>query len=257
MPAEDAVIERNRAITAAYARWYRDHRDLYKWAGAAAFASHRVGHALTPYRFSGTRKIVSANSAANRIEDPTLIADLDLLRQTNTAVYLDTAWVHLAYSDAAGGIEAVRAGLGRESRYADLLAGFEAIEAGRAMGGTREPAVANIWEGNRLLLHHEQRNVIQPFIERMRPTFSVFMTVMTQVDFGMPDFRPNFSTYTAFQKFMTAKLKPRAQFTNFDDRWFWIENSVLATWKQVDAGDAALPAKLEAFIASSAPASTA
>jgi len=117
------------AITAAYARWYRDHRDLYKWAGAAAFASHRVGHALTPYRFSGTRKIVSANSAANRIEDPTLIADLDLLRQTNTAVYLDTAWVHLAYSDAAGGIEAVRAGLGRESRYADLLAGFEAIEA--------------------------------------------------------------------------------------------------------------------------------
>lgn len=251
LPAEDSVIERNRAITAEYAKWYRAHPALYKWAGAAAFASYRVGLSLLPYRLTAKGQITAAETEGKRVEDPTLFADLDLLRQTNTAVYLDTAWIHLAFVDPAGGIDAVRAGLAGQTKLADVLAGFEAIEEGRAMLGaspSSPEAAAKIWEGNRRLLYHEQHNVIQPLIGKLRPTFRIFMTVMTQIDFGMPDLVPNFETYTAFQKFMLAKLKPRAQFTNFDDRWLWIEQSVLETWKQVDAGDPTLAKKIEALI---------
>lgn len=253
LPPEEAVIERNRAITAAYASWYRDHPQLYKWAGAAAFASHRIGRALLPYRLDAVAQTVEVTGAVPQEEPPVLFGDLDRLRQTNTAVYADTAWAHLALVDPRGGIAAVRDGLATQSTSTELLTGFNAIEEGRQLletgGASSREAAAKIWEGNRLLLYHEQRNVIQPLVEKVGPAFRIFLSVTTQIDFGMPDGRPDFRTYTAFQKFMSKKLRPLAQFNNFTDRWQWIEESVLETWKQVDATDAKLKDKIAKLIA--------
>ncbi len=49
LPPEHDVVARNEAITGTYARWYTA-QPLFKWAGMAAFSSHRVGLALFPYR---------------------------------------------------------------------------------------------------------------------------------------------------------------------------------------------------------------
>jgi hypothetical protein len=253
LPPEGEVIERNRAITAAYAAWYRDHPHLYKWAGAAAFASYRVGLALLPYHLDAIAQTVEAKGSVGDDAGPVLFGDVDRLRQTNTAVYVDTAWAHLALVDPRGGIAAVREGLAAQTSSPELIAGFEAIEQGRllleASAGSNREAEARIWEGNRLLLYHEQHHVIQPLVETVGPAFRIFLSVMTQIDFGMPDGRPDFRTYTAFQKFMSKKLRPLARFNSFADRWQWIEESVLETWKQVDATDEKLKEKIAKLIA--------
>src|SRR6266511_4123834 len=49
LPPEHDVVARNEAITGTYARWYTA-QPLFKWAGMAAFSSHRVVLSLSPYR---------------------------------------------------------------------------------------------------------------------------------------------------------------------------------------------------------------
>jgi hypothetical protein len=48
LPREQ-VVDRNLAITAAYARYWQADPELFKWAGAAAFASGRIGLLLAPF----------------------------------------------------------------------------------------------------------------------------------------------------------------------------------------------------------------
>src|SRR5712692_10230726 len=120
LPPIGDVVERNLAITAAYAGWYLRGHTLFKWAGMAAFASHHVGMAF--------------RSAALRA----IIPDLDRIREVNNLIYDDIGWAHLAYQ--TGGIaaieEALRPETARERRAGRpagniMLEAFRSIERGR------------------------------------------------------------------------------------------------------------------------------
>src|SRR6266702_4258465 len=96
LPPPTAVLERNVAITAVYARLYLEHPAIFKWAGMAAFASHRVGMALVPYAFETVDEEVTgiADAHGHPSGKEGLFQDLNLIRTVNNNIYNDIAWAH-------------------------------------------------------------------------------------------------------------------------------------------------------------------
>lgn len=250
-PPEAKVRCRNAEITRAYALWYEQYKPLYKWAGCAAFASQRVGLALMPYQLLVTDGVLHGVADAYGEAEEHLLGDLDLLRRTNTEVFLDIGWAHLAYVDPKGGLSTVEAGLDGSPQHEQMLQGFRRIDEGRRLLDT-DPHRANelVWEGNKMLLHHEQGVIIQHFLRQMRPEFSFFLSAMTELDFDANNLRVD-ATNTSFSWTLWTKgLRLLMQtmslpdFCNFQHRWFWIENGVLPTWRTVDETDSTLARKL-------------
>lgn len=236
LPEEPRVIERNAAITATYAELYLRRRDLFKWAGMAAFASYQVGTALKPLGLG----ILAAP----------LRNDLELVRATNNAVYADIAWAHVAYEQR--GIEELRRCLGSSEDYALLLEGFEYIDSGarsHSNGGE------DIWRGNEALLKHEQERTVQPRFDRFGELFEVALTYFTMLDFDADAERLDLETLSAFSPYMFRHGLESLMdgfslpnVANFRQRWFWITNSLLPEWKRIDAGDPELVQKMTRFV---------
>ena len=105
----DQAIERNWRITRHYACWYLQRPHLFKWAGMAAFASHRVGFFLM------------------EAEDQN--PDVELMRLTNNKVFADVGWAHLAYMQQ--GLAAVEEILAGQPDYELMLKGFRLINEGK------------------------------------------------------------------------------------------------------------------------------
>src|SRR5712692_8061018 len=163
LPPVGDVVERNRAITAEYAGWYLRRHELFKWAGMAAFASHHVGMAF--------------RSAALRA----IIPDLERIRHINNLIYADIGWAHLAYETE--GIAAIEEALGpkatprrRSGRPAKsiMLEAFRSIERGRRQieAGQADAGRKLVWQGNLLLLKHEQFDTVQPEFTKLSREFS-------------------------------------------------------------------------------------
>lgn len=229
LPPKERLRERNAQITAQYAQLYLRQRDLFKWAGMAAFASFQVGLAMIPL---GARATLAD-----------LTDDLEVIRETNNAVYRDIGWVHLAYE--AGGFPEVQRCLGG----VDLLAeGFERMaHAGR---GARVDH-AQAWAGNTMLLRHEQEWTVQPRFARLDKLFGYALTLTTMLDFDADHRRIDRQTVSAFSWFMMTQgyrllLRTRScpDVLRFDHRWFWIEQSLLPHWKRVDRSDPELERKM-------------
>ncbi len=253
LPPAWQVIERNHAITAQYARWYAGHPGIFKWAGMAAFASYRVGIALTPYLIG-----VSENSdrmmSVERIDQsnvaPERLPDLDLLRATNTAVYEDIGWAHEAY--AQGGLAEVEQAAGLP-RYAELVEGFRQIDRGWRLQHGPHPVATGIdlvWTGNQGLLFHEQFRIIQPNLRDLRLDFVVFISALTILEFWIdplavfPDrLTCFFLAMLVYGGSMLLRTRSLPDFRIFEHRWFWITERALPLWRRLDeAGDAEVAA---------------
>ena len=129
----------NRKITLEYSEFYNARRDLYKWMGAAAFASDRVGEAILAGDF-----------------DETLGALEPALTQGNLAVFMDMYPQHVAYSD--GGIASINQLLAAGQippRVAEYWQKIENVRTGVGGVETLDEAVYD-------MLDHEQRFVLQP-----------------------------------------------------------------------------------------------
>jgi Protein of unknown function (DUF2515) len=279
LPPADQVLARNFALTAQYARWYKAYPRLFKWAGMASFSSHRVGIALAPYEFEvDVEKALNLENADIAAPAPIvpLITDvqdvhgreiplsskseilpgLNLLRQTNNAVFKDIGWAHEAYT--VGGIAAVEDAIGSDTRYTNLRDGFRLIHHGRSGAETGQSAAAEqaVWDGNMLLLKHEQYEVIQPWLDQVTVLFDDFLSAATLMTYFVNPFQIHPFKMTAFPLAMLffglpGLLSKRSlpKFTNFEQRWFWITRRVVPIFRRLDGADAEINAGIEEIIA--------
>ncbi len=268
LPSPSEPRRRNADITKRYVSWYLQRPELCKWAGAAAFASRQVGRAIAVHHYASLGGLVG-EGALDKLKDALdlpfplaaaeILDDLKLLKHTNNAVFADIGWAHQAFLAPDGGLQAVEAALADQPTSL-LLSGFRKIEAARLQLQT-EPVDAAaqdlIWEGNRDLLLHEQREIVQPGLAAMHQGLGRLLTLLTWVDFDpdmasddslevivaifrkVEDFLDGRDTATSFLPFLLSEghhlpAKQPADFTLFEHRWFWVDNSVLPLWRQVD-----------------------
>lgn len=266
LPPEEHVRERNEAISASYANWYRNHPDWFRWAGMAAFASYRVGLLLAIYDFSYTTETVIDTNNTYRSDDQkeVMLTSIDMLRQANNKAFANSGWAHLAYESPKGGIAIVEQGLSDDPTQVHLLEGFRLIERGRLL---REQAPSKkveaddlFWSGNLLLLQHEQWGVIQQHFQQLKFELGLALTVITSLEFTANHLIIDRRSYCEFFKYMWTFgfTKLLATFslpdiTKLAHRWAWVRRQVFPTWKKVVRTDSYLPLKIEGIIRAAAP----
>jgi len=133
--------------------------------------------------------------------------------------------------------------------YAGLLSAFETIDRGRAVladeGSPEEarPEAADmVWAGNLALLEHEQRTVVQPLFDRLSGNFARLVSMGSTTTFEVRGLRQEVRYFTSFSAFslageLAAALRTRTvpRITRFDDRWRWLETSVVPRFRRLDA----------------------
>ncbi len=171
------------------------------------------------------------------------------MREVNNAIYDDIFWVHLAYLDGSDGVEDLRRLLGPHREYAGLLAAFETIERGRVVladaGSTQESrreAANLVWDGNLALLAHEQRVVVQPLFDRLSGAFARMVSMGSTTSFEVRGLRKQVTYFTSFSAYsltngLATALKTRTvpTITRYDDRWRWLETTVVPRFRRLDA----------------------
>ncbi|ANT65809.1 DUF2515 family protein [Prosthecochloris sp. CIB 2401] len=248
LPPQSQAIERNRAITRAYAGLYRSHRTLFKWAGAAAFASEQVGTAITAAAILGAPGTLSTQAAGFPLKllwfpaalfdmaaRQLLLDDLEEIRKGNNSIYEDIAWAHLAY--AAGGLSEIE-GNCTPAEQEFMVTGFQLIDQGRQLleaGQMTSEAEKLIWQGNILLLRQEQLNTLAPIFRKISLQGKVIASLGSELHFGQaaPPGVPghcSFATHYGHFDILTGKRC----IANAEDRWEWIEQSVLPAWSAID-----------------------
>jgi hypothetical protein len=260
MPPPIEVGEHCRAIVAKYARFYRDHPDIYPWAGAAAFAVHQVGVALLPYEFA-----VFEGEVANVAEDydhphgrEILFNDLNHMRRAANAFFDEIGWALEAYASPDGGLPAIEAGTAGDPGLAPLLRAFRQIDQGhqrRQDPATRDEGDALIWDASLQIEYFAQAGALQSFFTTMGPKFDLFMTAFTVMNFQPYSFGFKFWKVTFFDVFMWTAGLPAVLSTlafpnlgRLDHRWLWVRRAVFPTWKNVIARDPDLKKNIAALI---------
>ncbi|MDQ2758169.1 MAG: hypothetical protein M3Y71_16720 [Actinomycetota bacterium] len=244
------AFHRNMEISSRYA-WLRAQQPTcFKWAGMAAIASHHARLVLFPFRLDADRSgyVDLPRSLSRRM----LTEDAHRMREVNNAIYDDIFWVHLAYLTyltADGGVEDLRRLLRPHREYAGLLSAFETIDRGRAVlsdGGSPEQArqegAEMVWAGNLALLQHEQRVVVQPLFDRLSGTFARLASMGSTTTFEVRGLRQEVRYFTSFSAYsltggLAAALRTRTvpSITRFDDRWRWLESTVVPRFRRLDA----------------------
>ncbi|MGC8774302.1 MAG: DUF2515 family protein [Chlorobaculum sp.] len=240
LPPRERYSDRNRMITARYAGWYLENPGILKWAGMAAFASRQVGLAIL------AAELMTAPEGQNADGNPLLalhrfgterlmLADFEEIRNGNNNIYRDIAWAHAAY--IGGGMAELEACAAE--REDDLLVeGFGMIDRGRELlrRDANDPeGELLIWEGNILLLRHEQVDVLQPVFEKLSSGGRVLASFGSELDFSgslisSSRYRASFSSFHGYFETL-AGLKSVA---NPADRWQWVEQCVIPSWKAAD-----------------------
>ena len=255
---QSCVFHRNLEISSRYAWIYKFLPSYLKWAGMAAFASHHVRLALFPLRLDRDRTgYVDIPRSLGR-RKVLLMTDVNRIRETNNAIFDDIFWVHLAYATAEDGIECLRALLRPESHYAPVLAGFEAIDAGRrvledrtASTDARRAAEDLVWQGNVQLLEHEQRALVQPNLDGLSCAFARLFSIGSALSFEVRGLREEVSYFTSFYYYaltqghrhvMQARAWPRI--TRFDDRWRWVVTCIVPRFRRLDVDTRLVDASL-------------
>lgn len=279
LPPEEDILARNAAITGTYAAWYTRFPDVLKWAGMAAFASHRVGLALKPYCFKLLKNTITDIEETETDLSPkkpgrrgfrlirgckeSIIKGLNLIRETNNHVYEDIGWAHVAYLSRDGGLAALEAELADQPDYALMLEGFRTLDQGRRMLAEPSPqktaAQKLIWDGNALLLKHEQLYTVQNHFDKFDTAFDLFLSFATVMSFNAPyvqldslKFHINPLKISSFRLSLwlfgfplLIHTRSRPNIVRPDHRWCWVSKRVLPLWKAVEAQDKALMCKME------------
>jgi hypothetical protein len=224
----------------------------------AAVASNHVRRALFPFRLDtdGTGYVDIPRSL--RRNKMLLLEDVNTIRETNNAIFSDIFWVHLAYATTENGIEHLRDLLTAERQHAALLSGFEKIDQGRrglqdatAPAQARRRASDLIWAGNVQLLEHEQRVMVQPDFDRLSCAFARLISLGSATSFDVRGVRQRTGYFTSFYTYSLvrggASLSGARQWpriTRFEDRWRWLEESVVPRFRRLDDDPSLLDAGL-------------
>jgi hypothetical protein len=139
--------------------------------------------------------------------------------------------------------------LGSEPTHDALLAGFELIDRGRRVqedpaAGPNARAAADelVWEGNLRLLEHEQRALVQPHFDLVSCRFARLASMGSATSFEVSGLRHELRYFTSFYLSSARHWGPTAargkgwpRITAFDDRWRWLESSVVPRFRRLDA----------------------
>ena len=251
-------FHRNMEISSRYA-WMYDRQPLgFKWTAMAAFASHHVRLALFPLRLDadGSGYVDLPRSLARR--KFLLTPDVHTIRATNNAIFDDIFWVHLAYSTAEDGIGRLRTLLAAEPRYAPVLAGFESIDRGcrvladrAASAADRRRADEQVWAGTVQLLEHEQRALVQPNFDQLSCAFARLVSIAATTSFEVRGLRQEVACFTSFYLHSLRRGVPHPRqvhawprITHFEDRWRWLETSVVPRFRRLEAAPGSIRAAL-------------
>jgi len=241
------TFHRNMEISSRYAWLHAQQPVCFKWAAMAAIASHHARLVLYPFRLDADRSgYVDLPRSLSRRR--LLTTDANRMREVNNAIYDDIFWVHLAYLAAADGVNDLRRLLRPHREYADLLSAFETIDRGRAVltdAGSppeaRQEAADMVWAGNLALLEHEQRAVVQPLFDGLSDTFARLVSMGSTTTFEVRGLRQEIRYFTSFSAYsliggLAAALRTRTvpSITRFDDRWRWLETSVVPRFRRLD-----------------------
>lgn len=242
------AFHRNMEISSRYAWLHAQQPVCFKWAAMAAIASHHARLVLYPFRLGADRSgYVDLPRSLSRWR--LLTEDANMMREVNNAIYDDIFWVHLAYLASADGIEDLRRLLRAQPQYAGLLSAFETIDRGRAVLAdqgspqeARRAAADIVWAGNLALLEHEQRVVVQPLFDRLSGTFARLVSMGSTTTFEVRGLRQEVRYFTSFSAYsltggFPAALRTRTvpRITRFEDRWRWLETSVVPRFRRLDA----------------------
>ena len=257
------AFHHNVEISARYAWIYRHLPACFKWAGMAAIASHHVRLALFPLRLDTDRTgyvDIPRSLGRRRV---LLLEDVNTIRATNNAIFGDIFWAHLAYLTADDGIGRLHALLGAEDHYAPVLAGFESIDRGRrvlenapASAAARRAAQDLVWQGNLVLLEHEQRALVQPCFDQLSCVFARLVSMGAATAFEVRGVQREAAYFTSFYLYsftsglpdvLRARTWPRI--TRFDDRWGWLAMSVVPHFRRFDTDPRLLDASLRRIVA--------
>jgi hypothetical protein len=255
---ECCAFHRNVEISSRYAWIYTLQPACFKWAAMAAVASNHVRLALFPFRLDtdGTGYVdIPRSLRRNKL---LLMEDVNTIRETNNAIFNDIFWVHLAYATAENGMEHLRDLLSTERQYAAILSGFETIDQGRRVlqaataPAERRTACDLIWAGNIQLLEHEQRAMVQPNFDRLTGAFARLISLGSATSFDVRGVRQRVGYFTSFYTYSlvrgsaslsAARAWPRI--TRFEDRWRWLEGSVVPRFRRFDDDTRLLDAGLQ------------
>ena len=248
MPPEERFSQRNRAITARYARWYLDHPRLFKWAGMAAHASRQVGIAIVtaemmraPDRVGSGNPLVWMHLMASGMF---MLQDLEELRKGNNGIFRDIAWAHAAYLE--GGISEIEANAEGTDRGL-LLEGFRSIDQGAKMaasGDAGEESERLVWSGNVALLRHEQTVVLQPVFDRLSPGGRILASFGSELDFSgcTPSDQSCVASFPSHCGYLET-LSGLKSIADPVQRWQWVESRVVPAWMAADRLMQADPAR--------------
>jgi len=201
------VFKRNQAITAAYAEMYLRNPKVYKWAGMAALTSATVGRGM--YVMYGLRQAHLGSVVG--LFGREVAETFRQLGAGNRAVFADIYWQHMAYEQS--GLDELER-IGRAGELAQqALHGWRLIDAGRRTGDQEL-----VWEGNTVLLHFEQKEVLQPQVYDRNP--ALWHEVSGWIPSPIPGHREIFGDFAR-----------GGNIGVFSERWSWIKGRMLPRWR--------------------------
>jgi RHS repeat-associated protein len=200
----DDIIANNRKITAAFAKMYLQNRQLYQWAGLAAYVSAKVGEALEQLKLAIDWNLIK-DIYGGRVLDL-----FGLLAYGNIAIFLDVYWQFLAYAEK--GYEEIKANEKdidpMMMRYWKLVEEARlALEAGK---------LKEYWEARdkatELISKYEQSRIIQPILDKYEQIAKKLTPLFYR---GGP---------------IPKSMFRHGEFHKFKDRWSWIVEVLLPAW---------------------------
>jgi hypothetical protein len=252
---QPCVFVRNGQISALYAALYLRRPQLFKWAGLAAIASRHIRVALWPLRIGAAGEVIDLPRALGRWQ-ALRITDADVIRRTNNDIFDDIFWAHLAYDgDPAGLAEIER--LVRGTPQAAVGAAFRRMDEGRRLlEADRASASEIVWDANLRILEHEQRAMVQPNFERLSCAYARAFSFGATAGLDVDGLRRATAVLTSFSVYSLRRRRPSRGaplplLTSYDDRWAWMEGSIVPRFRRHEHTSTALRRTLVGIIAES------
>ncbi len=252
---QPCVFVRNGQISALYATLYLRRPELFKWAGLAAIASRHIRVALWPLRLGAAGDEIDLPRALGRWQ-ALRITDADVIRRTNNDIFDDIFWAHLAYDGDPAGLAEFES-LVRGTPQGAVGAAFRRMDEGRRLlDADRLGATEIVWDANRRILEHEQQAMVQPNFERLSCAYARAFSFGATAGLDVAGLRRATAVLSSFYGYSLLRRRPPRGtrlplLTSYEDRWAWMEGSIMPRFQRREHTRHALRRTLEAIIGES------